>query len=758
MMSTLVPIGRRWSLWPQLVLRGAGFPAAGVLRLAPEGLAAAADAIAGEAPDSTRRAAFEDAYRQAAVDTAFVLREIAADDRFRAAITWQNQSVVDGTLTPFLAWTPTVASRTNMPRKREELVARYWQRFCVKNDTIGFFGPVGWGRFDPALTGIRIATAPELIESSEVYLSSWAIDSLAKTLDRKPGIRRWLAPRRVPFVRLDDGQVHVPGRPPVPIGPEQEKIFALCDGVLTADEIGRRTGVEDTARLLERMCDDRWLTWRLEVPAGPRPERALRTLLDRIGEDRLRRECLETVELLESRLGEVRTAANADSLGTALSALGDDFTGLTDVASLREKGARVAPCRAVAYADARRGDRVLLGTRVAEELAPLELFLTSARWMATELARRTSERAKAILSGLGPGPVDLASFWFACMPLLHGDAPADAADIQAEFRRRWSTLLPAEGSRTTLSADSLRPRVEELFPVPPGTSGWAASRYVSPDVLLLADNEEAIARGDFQIVLGELHTAINTMGASVFLTQHPDVAELLDLTTGDFPGPRLLPLLAKENHTRLSARTRQSLVREQDYQVALLDHTAAPARPRVVLSADALVSERAGQVVVRLPDGREFDVLEVFSQALTRLVMDAFQPVPDLPHTPRITVDRLVVARETWRPRAGGLSFAQSKTESERFLRAREWARHNRLPRFVFAVSPTEPRPLYVDFDSPVYVQILAKAIRRLARKDPDATLVLTEMLPTPKQTWLTDGHSDTYTAELRLVAVDQLA
>ncbi|WP_414939090.1 hypothetical protein [Amycolatopsis sp. cmx-11-51] len=168
------------------------------------------------------------------------------------------------------------------------------------------------------------------------------------------------------------------------------------------------------------------------------------------------------------------------------------------------------------------------------------------------------------------------------------------------------------------------------------------------------------------------------------------------------------------------------MVRDQDYQVALLDHTADPARPRVALSADAVVSERDGRVLVRLPDGQEFDVLEVFSQGLTRLVMDAFQPVPELPHTPRTTVNHLVVARE------------------------------NRLPRFVFAVSSAEPRPLYVDFDSPVYVQILAKAIRRLTRKDPDATLTLTEMLPTPEQTWLADGHGDTYTAELRLVAVDQ--
>jgi hypothetical protein len=74
----------------------------------------------------------------------------------------------------------------------------------------------------------------------------------------------------------------------------------------------------------------------------------------------------------------------------------------------------------------------------------------------------------------------------------------------------------------------------------------------------------------------------------------------------------------------------------------------------------------------------------------------------------------------------------------------------------VFVVSPTEPRPFYVDFDSPVYVTIFAKAVRRLARQDPDARLRISEMLPNPEQTWLTDDQGERYTSELRLVAFTQ--
>ncbi len=124
--------------------------------------------------------------------------------------------------------------------------------------------------------------------------------------------------------------------------------------------------------------------------------------------------------------------------------------------------------------------------------------------------------------------------------------------------------------------------------------------------MMAADGPEAAARGDLTLVLGELHLAANTLGASLFTHQHPDVDELFTLTDQDHPGPRLMPLIPKEHRARLSARVRHTLVRPEDYQVALTDFTADPARPRAVRSADALVEERDGALAVRLPDGAVF--------------------------------------------------------------------------------------------------------------------------------------------------------
>jgi len=353
------------------------------------------------------------------------------------------------------------------------------------------------------------------------------------------------------------------------------------------------------------------------------------------------------------------------------------------------------------------------------------------------------------------GSVDLGSLWLECLPSPHPQATAEITAIQQELRAKWARILdvPEGARRVRRDAAEIAEQVRAEFQEP--GAGWSLARYFSPDLLVLAEDREAVERGDFELVLGEMHSALNTMGASLFVHQHPDPGELLAATDRDHPGPRLMPLLPKEHRSRLSARVRHALLRPQDYQVALVDSTADPARPRTVPSADVTVAEEDGELIVVLPDGARFPAVDVFAHALTTLAMDLFQILPETDHSPRVTVDRLVVARETWRPQAGELEFAAEKDEARRFVRARRWREEQGLPRFVFVVSPTESRPFYVDFDSPVYVTILAKALRRLARKDPSGRVVLTEMLPTPEQAWLTDDQGRGYTSELRFVAVD---
>ncbi|MEU2182035.1 lantibiotic dehydratase [Streptomyces thermolilacinus] len=756
-----LPVGG-WRLWEHFALRGPGFPAGGVLRLAPPGLAEAADKFLSDGePAGPEWRAFTEDFDAGAVRTAELLQEIAASPRFRAAVAWQNPAVLRTGVAPFLAWTPTAAGRTSMPRQREELVAHYWQRFCVKNDTIGFFGPVGWGRWDLGRQDIAVDPGSGFLADSRVYFSSWAIDALARSLDADPALRAWIPPRRVPFARIEDGAVRVPGRRPQPVAAKDLAVLGLCDGTRTVAEIAGAAGLSsaEAEESVRALVAGRWVHWRLEVPSGTYPECELRAILERIGDPAVREPALERLAVLERGRDAVAAAGtDAEALTAALGALEADFAALTATEAQRAKGAKTAPCRGVVYSDCRRSATAVLGRGLLDELTPLALCLTAARWMTNRVAERVRGRLRPVYERLAAdgGRVDLASLWLACLPSPHPKAEEDVTAVQAELRAKWARVLevPEGARRVRLSSRDLTERVRAEFDEP-GT-GWSLARYFSPDVLVLAEDADAVARGDFELLLGEMHCALNTMGASLFVHQHADRDALVAETSRDFPGPRLLPMLPKELPLKWSTRSRPSLERPEDYHVALVDHTGDPFRQRTVLAADVTVQDRDGALVAVLPDGAVFDVLDVYANTLTQRVMDRFTLRPEGDHTPRVSIDRMVVARETWTLPVAEMGFSDDKSEARRFVRARAWARERDLPRFVFVVSPTEPRPFYVDFDSPVYVNIFAKAARRLARKDPGARLVVSEMLPTPEQAWLTDDDGRTYTSELRFVAVDQ--
>jgi len=85
------------------------------------------------------------------------------------------------------------------------------------------------------------------------------------------------------------------------------------------------------------------------------------------------------------------------------------------------------------------------------------------------------------------------------------------------------------------------------------------------------------------------------------------------------------------------------------------------------------------------------------------------------------------------------------------------------MPRFVFVKSSAEVKPFYVDFESPVYLNIFTRTIRPDKQSDAgdkqsdagDARITVTEMLPEHEETWLSDAEGQRYTSELRIVALD---
>src|SRR5205085_4904064 len=139
-----------------------------------------------------------------------------------------------------------------------------------------------------------------------------------------------------------------------------------------------------------------------------------------------------------------------------------------------------------------------------------------------------------------------------------------------------------------------------------------------------------------------------------------------------------------------------------------------------------------------------FDILDAFADVLSALTINSLKLLRPAPHTPRVSFDRLIVCRETWRFKPAEIEFAFAKDEAQRFLGARRWLHQHSLPRFVFVKTPIEIKPTYLDFESPILLDMFAKTVRLSAEAgDAAALITMSEMVPNHAQTWLPDREGN---------------
>jgi hypothetical protein len=167
-----VALAGDWALWRDFAIRAAGFPVTGL-------------DVFGAGDEGER------------------LRQVAADPLFREAVAWQNRPALVTQVETIARAVPQSASKR---RRREAVVANYWQRYCAKNDMIGFFGPLAWGRIRDGGPAVAVRSRG-LIAQREVHFETWCMDALARQMDPAIRVPLRLHPERevrTQIERLDD--------------------------------------------------------------------------------------------------------------------------------------------------------------------------------------------------------------------------------------------------------------------------------------------------------------------------------------------------------------------------------------------------------------------------------------------------------------------------------------------------------------------------------------------------------------------------
>lgn len=600
---------------------------------------------------------------------------------------------------------PDVRLNARWRRARRQLYG-YLQRFCGKNETVSFFGPMGYGRVQPGDKAVLHTGRPR---RRAVFLSSWAARELAAAVAADRRLRAVL-----PFRRTG-----APGSLPE----DRDLLAAAGPQGATLPQLAAPAGgnLRETAVRLSRLVAEGALEY--GIAAGPYDLDPLRTMLDALGElpgSAARSHWMDHLERLRRLLRRFADEPFPQRVAT-VAELESAFTDATGRPARRGAGAVYAD-RAIYYEECASPFALDIGEDLlhawARQIAPA-MELSAAHGGTAQAAART-QVATLVEPGerltlrayaeraLPASATDGSRFMAPHVPELAGDPAAHRDDLLASARK-----LPGD-------------------------------RYALVDLCPMASSADAL--GDARLLLSRCHHHLLTDGwlatmaedragfsaaADAWLARRP---HLVGLDVG---------------------RRNKGYYRYPGRRIAL--------RPRShdddtdVLHIQQVSVVRAGEGVRALdPEGRELELYLPLSdyvkyppyaalsspQVLHAVFSGAREEWPQGPGTAPIPVEvgAVVYQRPQWTLDPADF---RGGTPTARFLALRRLAADT--GRFVFIRSDTERKPYLVDLESVLAGDLLGHAAR-------DAeTLIAEPMLPGPEALWLRDEDGLRYTCELRM-------
>lgn len=468
----------------------------------------------------------------------------------------------------------------------------------------------------------------------------------------------------------------------------------------------------------------------LKIAAGPYAERDLRAELQAHADSSTRERGMAALERLETARDAVAAAA-PKAVVDALGSLAATFVELTRLEPVRNHG-RYYGARTLSYIDCMRDLDVTIAPSLLADIAPaLEVLFEASRWYCGQINAISRALIERALPHDGPCPFIPVTTEIVKTLMA---PPAEIGDEAAELERRLSAIL-ADPDPTTIGARARAAFADHL-------PAWPLAVFESVDILIAASSEAAIAAGDFLVVIGDVHPGDNPLRQGLFAHRHPRPAELQRMLAADAGSSVALLLPPWAPGMGVDARC-ATLAPQTFIHIAAMPDSRAQGARRTWLPTELMIDagdvvDHSGELCIPL-----LDILGPVSLAAAR----TFELHTDEEHAPRATIGRVVIRRESWSVLASEIP--------ERAKDFAAFARDRGIPRRVFAKSPLEPKPIYLDTDSLILARILCRQARQAATDSPGARIRFTEMLPAPEDCWLTDTAGNRYVSEFRLVAVD---
>jgi hypothetical protein len=403
-----------------------------------------------------------------------------------------------------------------------------------------------------------------------------------------------------------------------------------------------------------------------------------------------------------------------------------------------------------------------IGEKLIDEVAVdaepwIDLWRDSYAFIASRVSaglRGIMEKAGA-KSGVMPLPAFLQACEAAKLPLTGPGLVALAVmafqEVKAAFRNRLQ-------AHVDLSEYELTPEdchiIRDNFEYPK----FDEYTFPSADLQLSATSMEAIARGDYQWILAELHPPIAMLHHCMFWSCPDKEALRRALESTAFGQPNFhFGFFAADFTAHTTVRLFDAMPELSNF---VAPQRSNPKWKRIAPSeAEVYLDPKSGDVAVRKIDNHEH--LGSFARAwVIPLGFHPFQ-FSVAPHTPRLRCGKVIVQRQNWTISMNDLPAGNYSGVSAQLVFAIEKLRAEKnLPRFVY-IRPTEQalrrsgaegrdkdtKPVFVDLESYLFLEIFHRWLAKAGE------LEVTEMLPSPEHLFWKEGDGR-HSFELRTLIV----
>jgi len=387
----------------------------------------------------------------------------------------------------------------------------------------------------------------------------------------------------------------------------------------------------------------------------------------------------------------------------------------------------------------------------------------------------TVSRYARLFAGMYPAARYRSGWVTRFLSRFPADTEVEMLDVYRGLTEQGDTYRPAafpepeaedERARSVLAAarDALADRRVATLPgllAAAGIAGAPEPRWAAGVLFqIAAADASAIERGEYRLVLNGIFQGAG-LSLSRFAHLLGDEAVEAELRRAWSVVERPGAIVAELTYNHLG-RTANAGLRPAifPFEIELPGDCVSPGATRVAL-ADLSVRWDAGvERFVLTWKRRGVEVIPVINSGvspvgfiafLVAIGEQGFQPVGYLPgfdredvvRWPRVSDGRVVVFRERF-------VFRRPAWPAPTPRALARWRDAHELPRHVFAHSSREPKPRYVDLESPAFLDALRREVEALAAHD-RGTLEITEMLPGEGELWL-DGHASEFLVQMSSV------